>query len=69
MDIKLADVTLVIELLEDVMGLHSDKESCDYNECDTDPCAWCDDAKKVIDNIHKNGPQYKLLTSQTEGSE
>lgn len=39
----------VEELLLDVMQAHADKRSNDYNECDDDPCAWCQDAKSYLD--------------------
>ncbi len=33
-------------LLREVRGWHCDKESPEYNECDTAPCQWCDDFLK-----------------------
>ena len=35
------------ELLAEVRQWHSDKESPDYNECDTAPCQWCESSLKL----------------------
>jgi hypothetical protein len=40
------------DLIAEVMQSHRDKRSPDYNECDSDPCKWCDDAKNAIDREH-----------------
>ena len=48
----------VIPLLKDVLGMHSDKESSQYNECEIDPCMWCVAAQKVVDaarSVEKGG--------------
>lgn len=38
-----------LDLLNEVMRSHADPDSPDYNECDKDPCAWCTEAKELID--------------------
>lgn len=40
-------------LLNEVMVGHRDKQSPDYNACDTDPCMWCSMAQKLIDEDKK----------------
>ena len=35
-------------LLREIMSIHADPSSADYNECDTAPCKWCSDAKAVL---------------------
>src|SRR5690606_33105946 len=40
-------------LLEEVIRIHADEDSPDYNECGgmnstEDDCMWCEDAKKVL---------------------
>ena len=36
------------ELLDELMGWHADPDDEHYNECDTDPCNWCERAKIVV---------------------
>ena len=36
-------------LLQDIMDIHRDPEDGQYNECDTDPCAWCTEAKELVE--------------------
>jgi len=40
--------SLIIETLLDVYHAHRDPESCDFNDCEKDPCAWCEDADEII---------------------
>ena len=40
------------ELLKDVMQLHSDPNGAQYNECDTAPCSWCEEAKRLMLHGH-----------------
>ena len=35
-------------LLQDIMDIHRDPEDGEYHECDTDPCAWCTEAKELL---------------------
>ena len=36
-------------LLQDIMDIHRDPEDGEYHECDTDPCAWCTEAKELVE--------------------
>ena len=36
-------------LLQDIMDAHCDPEDGEYHECDTDPCAWCTEAKELVE--------------------
>jgi hypothetical protein len=40
------------ELLKDVMQLHSDPNGAQYNKCDTAPCSWCEEAKRLMLHGH-----------------
>ena len=40
------------ELLKDVMQLHADPNGAQYNGCDTDPCAWCQEAERLMFHGH-----------------
>ena len=35
-------------LLQDIMDIHRDPSDGEYHECDTDPCAWCTEAKELL---------------------
>lgn len=35
-------------LLREVMSWHADPKSPDYNECDTAPCRWCEQAAAAL---------------------
>jgi hypothetical protein len=37
-----------VKLLREVMQSHADPTDPNYNQCDTSPCQWCEDAKKLI---------------------
>ena len=37
-----------LDLLREVLDWHSDPESSDYNECDREPCSWCEVARRVV---------------------
>ena len=39
---------MAIELLEDVIDIHSDPKEYGYNQCDDDACFWCEQAKEWI---------------------
>lgn len=41
----------LVALVREVMFWHRDKESVDYNECETLPCRWCEEAQKAIDAL------------------
>ena len=43
----------IADLLTDVRNLHSHPDSNDYNECDKDPCNWCERAIKIIAEMEK----------------
>ena len=32
------------DLLSEIIDSHSDPDNPDYNQCDVDPCAWCESA-------------------------
>lgn len=34
-------------LLDEVYNAHRDKESADYNECESVPCQWCSEVDEV----------------------
>lgn len=38
-----------LNLIKEVMAAHSDPDSGDYNECDKDHCAWCEEAQTILD--------------------
>ena len=44
-------VLRLVDLVRQVMYWHRDKESTNYNECDTAPCYWCAMAQKAIDEL------------------
>ena len=35
-------------LLREVMQQHADPDAPEYNQCDTEPCNWCERAAKLI---------------------
>ena len=41
---------IIRALLEDVLSEHSDPDSHGYNECNLNPCLWCESAKALLDN-------------------
>ena len=41
-------ITMMVELLQDVMKAHRDPQDDDYSECDTGPCFWCELAETAI---------------------
>lgn len=47
------------ELIKEVMQWHSDPASADYNQCDTAPCRWCENARRLLAEVES--------TKQTEG--
>jgi len=59
------------DLVREVMFWHRDKESSDYNECDTAPCHWCERAQKVIDELPNTHParyaQSVVGSSESKG--
>ncbi len=47
----------VCALLKEVMWWHSDPTLPSYNGCDTDPCLWCESAKRILgEGTQKPGP-------------
>ena len=38
----------LVELVNEVVKSHSDSESCEYQECELEPCLYCQDAAKFI---------------------
>ena len=36
-------------LLQDIMDIHRDPSDGEYRGCDTDPCAWCTEAKELVE--------------------
>ena len=55
-------------LLKEVMWWHSDPTLAEYNGCDTDPCLWCENAKRLLGEVGSGeqvaheiaGPNEKL---------
>ena len=45
---RIIDYRNAVGLLSEVVRDHRDKNSCFYNECDTDPCAFCNEANEII---------------------
>ena len=37
------------ELVQEELGAHCDPEMHWYNDCDTDPCLWCSNARAVLE--------------------
>lgn len=44
---------VIIDLFTDIMHAHKDPSSCDYNECEIDPCHWCSQVQNIIDTLKK----------------
>lgn len=38
----------VAPLLQEVIRQHADKDAPEYNQCDTAPCKWCSEAKRIL---------------------
>ena len=36
-------------LLQDIMDAHCDPNDGEYHACDIDPCAWCTEAKGLVE--------------------
>jgi hypothetical protein len=47
------------ELLKDVMQLHCDPNGAQYNKCDTAPCSWCEEAKRLMLHGHPDTTNAK----------
>ena len=45
------DYATLIELLNDYYLSHRAPEANDYNECDIDPCMWCERARPLIEKM------------------
>ena len=43
-----AKLDAVKPLIQEIMDIHADPDMAEYNECDTDPCMWCEQAKAAI---------------------
>ena len=46
---------MTMDLLTEVMDWHSDPDSTEYNECDIDPCAWCELAAAIVKGYRERG--------------
>ena len=57
-------MTAARELLREVVWLHSDPDSPEYNECDKAECNWCERAKKLFDG-GKNLASIRELLAPT----
>ena len=59
-------IEITKELIEEVMGIHSDPESPDYNQCDEvdGECFWCEQAKGSVKWL--NNLQGKLSVEALE---
>jgi len=44
----------LVELVKEVVESHSDSESCEYQECEREPCLYCQDANKFISLLSTN---------------
>jgi len=53
---KFSDTAIagLVELVKEVVKSHSDSESCEYQECELDPCLYCQDAAKFISLLSTN---------------
>jgi len=36
--------------IEEIWFAHRDKDSEEYNECDTGECCWCEETRKILAN-------------------
>lgn len=43
-----AKLDAVKPLMQEIMDVHADPREAEYNECDTDPCMWCEQAKAAL---------------------
>ncbi len=42
------------ELLREILTEHADPQSPNYNECDTDPCEWCVNARWWVGSMERD---------------
>jgi hypothetical protein len=47
-------------LLSEIIDSHADPDNPDYNQCDIDPCAWCESAKAHIAAMDENPPPCRV---------
>ena len=53
---KATDHAALIALLQQVWTSHADPNDSDYNECDTDPCMWCEETKAAATTLAAHVP-------------
>lgn len=46
-----------IQLLEEVINAHADKNSAEYNACEENPCLWCENAKREVELLKQRERQ------------
>ncbi len=54
MNITDESASIIKELLTDVTSAHCDPESPDHNYCEVNPCQWCEDARKVLEDLNES---------------
>lgn len=71
-DAAQAACAFVRPLIEEVLRIHADPNSPDYNDCDTDPCGWCVKANTFLSTGCGNGwvskEDVKPLVEALEGA-
>jgi len=61
-------VTLIIDLLEDTLSMHSHTGSIEYCGCDKDPCLWCENAKAVLSELPELSTKGRLRILREGGN-
>lgn len=62
------------EHVQEIRRAHRDKDSPDYNECETAECAWCEDTQRALATLYQApegtsaepAVKYELLPPQIE---
>ena len=49
------DREAIVDLLTDVMNTHKHPDSFCYNECDIEPCSWCERAAAILSQYKGEG--------------
>ena len=40
-------------LVQEIIDIHADPDCAEYNECDTDPCMWCEQMKAALEQTNE----------------
>lgn len=43
-----AKLGALVPYIQEVLDIHSDPTCAEYNECDSDPCLWCEGVKAIL---------------------